>query len=163
MSTEEEYQTLCPLHGNALPSMAIATIKRDENGKPKRAKYRIVALGNLDTTCDRESCRLRGGSEGSHGGEATRGGVARRVQQLEVARRSERQDAGGGEAGPPVHLVDVPPLQLLPGPGDDAGGLIREDVDDQLLPHPGQASVTGLGVFAPEDGVDPLVARDLSR
>jgi hypothetical protein len=32
----------------ALPTMAIATIKYDENNKPKRAKYRIVVLGNLD-------------------------------------------------------------------------------------------------------------------
>jgi hypothetical protein len=31
-----------------LPSMAILTIKYDENNKPKRAKYRIVVLGNLD-------------------------------------------------------------------------------------------------------------------
>ena len=28
--------------------MAISTIKFDEDGKPKRTKYRIVALGNLD-------------------------------------------------------------------------------------------------------------------
>jgi hypothetical protein len=28
--------------------MAIATIKYDENNKPKRAKYRLVVLGNLD-------------------------------------------------------------------------------------------------------------------
>eukprot|EP00957_Ditylum_brightwellii_P109227 8331803-Ditylum_brightwellii.AAC.1 len=28
--------------------MAIATLKYDEDGNPKRAKYRIVALGNLD-------------------------------------------------------------------------------------------------------------------
>jgi len=28
--------------------MAISTIKHDEFGRPKRAKYRIVALGNLD-------------------------------------------------------------------------------------------------------------------
>ena len=33
--------------GQKLPSMAISTIKY-ENGKPVRAKYRIVALGNLD-------------------------------------------------------------------------------------------------------------------
>ena len=46
--TEDEYKTLRPVAGNALPSMAIATIKKDENGTPKRAKYRIVALGNLD-------------------------------------------------------------------------------------------------------------------
>ncbi len=32
----------------ALPSMAISTIKYDANNKPKRAKYRIVVLGNLD-------------------------------------------------------------------------------------------------------------------
>jgi hypothetical protein len=31
-----------------LPSMAISTIKYDSNNKPKRAKYRIVLLGNLD-------------------------------------------------------------------------------------------------------------------
>ncbi|MFN9978389.1 MAG: reverse transcriptase domain-containing protein, partial [bacterium] len=31
-----------------LPSMAIATIKYNKNNKPKRAKYRIVMLGNLD-------------------------------------------------------------------------------------------------------------------
>lgn len=31
-----------------LTSMAIATIKYDENNKPKRAKYQIVILGNLD-------------------------------------------------------------------------------------------------------------------
>jgi len=32
----------------ALPLMAIATIKCDANNHPKRAKYRIVVLGNLD-------------------------------------------------------------------------------------------------------------------
>jgi hypothetical protein len=32
----------------ALPTMAIATIKYDENNKPKRAKYRLVVLCNLD-------------------------------------------------------------------------------------------------------------------
>jgi hypothetical protein len=32
----------------ALPTMALATIKYDANNKPKRAKYRIVVLGNLD-------------------------------------------------------------------------------------------------------------------
>jgi len=31
-----------------LPSMAISTIKYDSNNTPKRAKYRIVILGNLD-------------------------------------------------------------------------------------------------------------------
>jgi len=31
-----------------LPSMAISTIKYDEHNCPKRAKYRIVVLGNLD-------------------------------------------------------------------------------------------------------------------
>jgi hypothetical protein len=28
--------------------MAIATIKYDENNKPKQAEYRLVVLGNLD-------------------------------------------------------------------------------------------------------------------
>jgi hypothetical protein len=32
----------------ALPTMAIATNKNDENNKPKRVKYRLVVLGNLD-------------------------------------------------------------------------------------------------------------------
>jgi len=32
----------------ALPTMAIATIKYDEHNKPKRAKYRLVVLGNQD-------------------------------------------------------------------------------------------------------------------
>ena len=46
--TEEEYKSLRPLVGNALPTMAISKIKTDENGDPLRAKYRIVVLGNLD-------------------------------------------------------------------------------------------------------------------
>ena len=46
--TEEEYQSLRPVVGNALPTMAISKIKTDENGLPERAKYRIVVLGNLD-------------------------------------------------------------------------------------------------------------------
>ena len=32
----------------ARPTMAIATIKYDENNCPKRAKYRLVVLVNLD-------------------------------------------------------------------------------------------------------------------
>jgi hypothetical protein len=31
-----------------MPTMAITTIKRDDDGNPIRAKYCIVALGNLD-------------------------------------------------------------------------------------------------------------------
>ena len=46
--TASEYHKLQPLIGNAIPTMAISTIKSDENGQPKQAKYRIVALGNLD-------------------------------------------------------------------------------------------------------------------
>ena len=46
--TEDEYEVLRPIIGNALPSMAISKIKPDENGSPDRAKYRIVVLGNLD-------------------------------------------------------------------------------------------------------------------
>ena len=36
------------LIGAALPTMALSTIKKDENGQPKRCKYRIVVLGHLD-------------------------------------------------------------------------------------------------------------------
>ena len=46
--SEQEYQRLKPIVGHALPTMAISTIKKDELGNPKRCKYRIVALGNLD-------------------------------------------------------------------------------------------------------------------
>ena len=46
--TENEYHLLRPITGNALTSMAISTIKKDENGNSVRAKYRIVVLGNLD-------------------------------------------------------------------------------------------------------------------
>ena len=46
--SEEEYLRLRPIVGNALPSMAISTLKKDENGKPVRCKYRLVVLGNLD-------------------------------------------------------------------------------------------------------------------
>jgi hypothetical protein len=45
--TEDQYRQLSK--GNrALPTMAIATIKYDENNRPKRAKYRLVVLGNMD-------------------------------------------------------------------------------------------------------------------
>jgi len=46
--TEEEYQEKKNEYKAILPTMAISTIKHDEFGRPKRAKYRIVALGNLD-------------------------------------------------------------------------------------------------------------------
>ena len=46
--SEDEYKALRPVVGNALPTMAISKVKTDENGKPNRAKYRIVVLGNLD-------------------------------------------------------------------------------------------------------------------
>ena len=47
--TEKEFQANKHLYKSILPSMAVATIKYDEFGKPKRAKYRIVALGNLES------------------------------------------------------------------------------------------------------------------
>jgi len=46
--TESEYQQNKYKYGTLLPTMAISTIKYNEVGLPKRAKYRIVALGNLD-------------------------------------------------------------------------------------------------------------------
>ena len=46
--TEKEYKNMAHLLGKPLPTMAISKIKTDENGKPVRAKYRIIALGSLD-------------------------------------------------------------------------------------------------------------------
>ena len=46
--SEADFQKLRPKVKALLPSMAISTIKYDADGLPKRAKYRIVALGNLD-------------------------------------------------------------------------------------------------------------------
>ena len=46
--SEEDFQKLRPKVKALLPSMAISTIKYDADGLPKRAKYRIVALGHLD-------------------------------------------------------------------------------------------------------------------
>jgi len=48
--TQAQFNALDVKKKYALPTMAISTIKYDEHGKPKRAKYRIVALGNLDPT-----------------------------------------------------------------------------------------------------------------
>jgi hypothetical protein len=45
--TEDQFKRLSK-GIKALPSMAIATTKYDEFNHPKRAKYRIVVLGNLD-------------------------------------------------------------------------------------------------------------------
>jgi len=45
--TEDQFKKLSK-GIKALPSMAIATIKYNEFNRPKRAKYRIVILGNLD-------------------------------------------------------------------------------------------------------------------
>jgi hypothetical protein len=45
--TEDQFRRISK-GKRALPTMAIATIKYDENNKPKRAKYRLVVLGNLD-------------------------------------------------------------------------------------------------------------------
>ena len=46
--SEKDYREMKSTYKKILPTMAISTIKYDELGKPKRAKYRIVALGNLD-------------------------------------------------------------------------------------------------------------------
>ena len=46
--SESEYQALKHLVKRTLPTMAIAVIKKDGNRNPVQAKYRIVALGNLD-------------------------------------------------------------------------------------------------------------------
>ena len=45
---KKEYQALHPIVGKTIPTMAISTIKQDENRAPSRAKYRIVVLGYFD-------------------------------------------------------------------------------------------------------------------
>eukprot|EP00969_Alexandrium_andersonii_P234226 10341671-Alexandrium_andersonii.AAC.1 len=47
--------------------------------------------------------------------------------ELEVARRPEREDAGGDEVRLSVCPIEMPALQLLPNPRDDARRLLRED------------------------------------
>ena len=47
--TESEFRRDRHLYKSVLPSMAVSLIKYDEFGNPKRAKYRIVALGNLES------------------------------------------------------------------------------------------------------------------
>mmetsp|Transcript_12968 Transcript_12968/g.18518 ORF Transcript_12968/g.18518 Transcript_12968/m.18518 type:complete len:610 (-) Transcript_12968:168-1997(-) len=55
--TEKEYLQMKHLFKGVMLTMAISTIKFDEQEKPKRAKYRIVALGNLDATnWSKEDC-----------------------------------------------------------------------------------------------------------
>jgi hypothetical protein len=46
--SESQFQSMKHLYKGIMPTMAISTIKYDGNGNPTRAKYRIVALGNLD-------------------------------------------------------------------------------------------------------------------
>jgi hypothetical protein len=46
--SESDYKSMKHLYKGVMPTMAISTIKYDGNGVPNRAKYRIVALGNLD-------------------------------------------------------------------------------------------------------------------
>ena len=48
--SEEEYQQLKPDVGNSLPTISLATINTNVNGKPQRAKYRICVLGDLEPT-----------------------------------------------------------------------------------------------------------------
>ena len=45
--SDKEYNKLRPLVVNALPTMKISTIKYDNNVKPNRLKWIILALGNL--------------------------------------------------------------------------------------------------------------------
>ena len=46
--SEAQFQKEKHKYTDVLPSMAVSTVKYDEFGKPKRAKYRIVALGNFE-------------------------------------------------------------------------------------------------------------------
>ena len=46
--SEKQYEAIKHLCPYILPTMAVSTIKYDEYGNKKRAKFRIVALGNLE-------------------------------------------------------------------------------------------------------------------
>ena len=46
--SQADYENLKTSVKGIMPTMAISVIKYDGNGRPVRAKYRIVALGNLD-------------------------------------------------------------------------------------------------------------------
>mmetsp|Transcript_17053 Transcript_17053/g.24126 ORF Transcript_17053/g.24126 Transcript_17053/m.24126 type:complete len:163 (-) Transcript_17053:645-1133(-) len=46
--SKDEYKNMISLIGTALPSMAVAVVKHDENGQPYQVKYQICVLGNLD-------------------------------------------------------------------------------------------------------------------
>eukprot|EP00969_Alexandrium_andersonii_P045548 1999705-Alexandrium_andersonii.AAC.1 len=78
----------------------------------------------------------------------TLGGSCLKMNWRLLAALSARMRGGGGnEVRPPVRLVMMPPLELLPDPGDDARGLVDKDVHDHLLPHPGQDAVISLRQF----------------
>ena len=47
--SHDEFMKNKHLYKSILPTVATSLIKYDEHGKPKRAKYRIVALGNLES------------------------------------------------------------------------------------------------------------------
>ena len=46
--TETEYNKIKDIVGHAFPTIEISTVKDDENRSPKRVKWHIVALDNLD-------------------------------------------------------------------------------------------------------------------
>ena len=48
--SEKEFRRHRTPHTKILPTMAVSTIKFDKDGLPVHAKYRIVALGNFETT-----------------------------------------------------------------------------------------------------------------
>ena len=45
---EDKFLLLCPIIGNDIHKMALATSKKDENSKPVQVKYLRLVLGNLD-------------------------------------------------------------------------------------------------------------------
>eukprot|EP00969_Alexandrium_andersonii_P089077 3931128-Alexandrium_andersonii.AAC.1 len=67
---------------------------------------------------------------------------------MEVAGRPEREDTGRNKRLSLPGLVEVPALQLLADPGDDAGHLVLEDAEDRLLSHARKRAVAGLSVFS---------------
>ena len=91
-----------------LPTMAISTIKYDRDGLPKRAKYRIVALGNLENSA---------WSKGDVYAPVLSLMELRFLTALEVRNKTVLKSADVKEAFVQAHLPDDEQYILKPPPG----------------------------------------------
>eukprot|EP00969_Alexandrium_andersonii_P036518 1600568-Alexandrium_andersonii.AAC.1 len=57
---------------------------------------------------------------------------------------------GGDEDLAPPSLVEVPALQLLADPGDDAGDVVVQRPENLFLPHVGNGAVAGMRMSSPQ-------------